>query len=182
VCDGEILELKEKNNFNLKEETYFTIIERKTAALLATCLKSGAILGGLDMERVHALNRFGIYFGMAFPMMDDCLDFMGQENEFGKTLGADLQAGVLTLPLIRLIQLLDEKGKAEVFSKVKSGLSNAQLGDLVLLLEEYGTLDYSIQKARELTERALLELTVFPDSPARRSLEALLQYVTKRNR
>ncbi|MBI4395346.1 MAG: polyprenyl synthetase family protein [Candidatus Omnitrophica bacterium] len=182
VCDGEILELKEKNNFNLKEETYLTIIERKTAALLATCLESGAVLSGLDMERVLALNRFGIYFGMAFQIMDDCLDFMGKENEFGKTLGADLQAGVLTLPLIRLIQLLDEKGKAEVFSKVKSGLSHTQLGDLVLLLEEYGALNYSIEKANEFTERASLELAIFPDSPVRQSLEALLQYVIKRNR
>lgn len=182
VCDGEILELKEKNNFNLNEETYFTIIERKTAALLAMCLESGAILAGLTVEHALALKRFGIYFGMAFQIMDDCLDFMGKENEFGKTLGADLQAGVLTLPLIRLITLLDERGKAEIFSRVKSGLSHAQLDDLVLLLGEHGALDYSIRKAREFTERAALELTIFPDSPARMSLQALLQYVTERNR
>ena len=182
VCDGEILELKEKNNFNLKEETYLTIIERKTAALLATCLESGAILAGLNMEQVLALKRFGIYFGMAFQIMDDCLDFMGKENEFGKTLGADLQAGVLTLPLIRLIALLDEGGKAEIFSKVKSGLNPTQLGDLVCLLQEYGAVDYSIAKACEFTERASLELAIFPSSPTRRSLQALLQYVVERNR
>ena len=182
VCDGEILELKEKNNFNLKEEAYLTIIERKTAALLATCLESGAILAGLEMERALALKRFGIYFGTAFQIMDDCLDFMGKENEFGKTLGADLQAGVLTLPLIRLITLLDESGKAEIFSKVKSGLNNTQLGDLVCSLQEHGALDYSITRAREFTERASLELAVFPDSPSRRSLLALLQYVVERNR
>ena len=182
VCDGEILELNEKNNFNLKEETYFTIIERKTAALLATCLESGAILGGLEIERALSLKRFGTYFGMAFQMIDDCLDFMGQENEFGKTLGADLQAGVLTLPLIRLIALLDERGKAEIFSKVKSGLDHTQLGDLVLLLEEHGAIQYSIQKAHEFTDRAALELSVFPDTPVRRSLLALLRYVIERNR
>jgi octaprenyl-diphosphate synthase len=182
VCDGEILELKEKNNFNLKEETYFTVIERKTAALLATCLESGALLGGLSVEEALALKRFGIYFGMAFQIMDDCLDFMGQENEFGKTLGADLQAGVLTLPLIRLITLIDERGKAEIFSRVKSGLSNSQLGDLILLLEEHGALEYSIAKAREYTDRGALELAIFPDTPTRRSLQGLLQYVVERNR
>jgi octaprenyl-diphosphate synthase len=182
VCDGEILELKEKNNFNLKEEAYFTIIERKTAALLATCLESGAILSGLDLECSLALKRFGLNFGMAFQILDDCLDFTGEENEFGKTLGADLQAGVLTLPLIRLIALLDESGKAEIFSKVKSGLSNTQLGNLVLLLEEHGALDYSVAKAREFTDRAALELSIFSDVPARKSLHALLQYVLERNR
>ena len=182
VCDGEILELKEKNNFNLKEETYFTIIERKTAALLATCVESGAILAELAMEQVLALKRFGIYFGMAFQIVDDCLDFMGTENEFGKTLGADLQAGVLTLPLIRLIALLDERGKAEIFSKVKSGLNNAELGGLLRLLQEHAALDYAISKAREFTDRALLELTIFPDLPTRRSLQNLLRYVIERTR
>lgn len=182
VCDGEILELKEKNNFNLKEEAYLTIIERKTAALLATCLESGALLGHLELEHALALKRFGIYFGIAFQIMDDCLDFMGKENEFGKTLGADLQAGVLTLPLIRLITLLDESGKAEIFSRVKSGLNNAQLSDLVCLLQEYGALDYSIAKAREFTDRASLELAIFPDSPTKHSLQGLLHYVIERNR
>lgn len=182
VCDGEILELKEKNNFNLKEETYFNIIERKTAALLANCLESGAVLARLPVEQTLALKKFGLYFGMAFQILDDCLDFMGKENEFGKTLGADLQAGVLTLPLIRLIALLDESRKAEIFSRVKSGLSHTQLDDLVRLLEEYGALDYSIQKARDYTDLALLELSIFPASPIRDSLKALLQYVTGRNR
>lgn len=182
VCDGEILELKEKNNFILSEETYFNIIERKTAVLLATCLESGAMLSGLSMEEVLALKKFGLYFGMAFQILDDCLDFIGQENEFGKTLGADLQAGVLTLPLIRLIALLDESRKAEIFSRVKSGLSHVQLDSLIRLLEEHKALDYSIEKAKEYTDRALLELSIFPETPIRSSLASLLQYVTKRSR
>ena len=181
VCDGEILELKEKNNFNLKEKAYLSIIERKTASLLATCLESGAILGGLSTEHVAALERYGHYFGMAFQVIDDCLDFMGEENEFGKTLGADLQAGVLTLPLIRLIEFLDEPAKAEIFSKVKSGLGHSKLSDLVHLLHEYGALEYALAKAREFTDCAALELTVFPKSPSRTSLETLLQYVLERS-
>lgn len=182
VCDGEILEWKEKNNFNLKEETYLTIIERKTAALLATCLEAGAILAGLSVEEGLALKRYGTFFGIAFQIMDDCLDFMGEENEFGKTLGSDLAAGVLTLPLIRLVALLDENKKAEIFSKVKSGLAQQELRELVRLLEQYGALDYAIARARQFTERAALELSVFPSSASRRSLEALLQYVIERHR
>lgn len=182
VCDGEILELKEKNNFNLKEEVYLTIIERKTAALLATCLEAGAILSGLSVEEGLALRRYGTFFGIAFQIMDDCLDFMGEENEFGKTLGSDLAAGVLTLPLIRLIELLDQNKKAEIFSNVKSGLAQSQLRELVRLLEEHGALAYAISKARQYTERAALELSVFPSSAPRRSLEALLNYVIERHR
>ena len=182
VCDGEILELKEKNNFDLKEESYLNIIERKTAALLATCIESGAILANLPIEQVLALKKFGLYFGMAFQILDDCLDFMGKENEFGKTLGADLQAGVLTLPLIRLISLVDESHKAEIFSRVKSGLNHTELDSLVRLLEEHGALEYSIQKARDYTDLALLELSIFPETSIRHSLKTLLQYVTQRSR
>jgi octaprenyl-diphosphate synthase len=182
VCDGEILELKEKNNFNLSEAAYFKIIERKTASLLGTCLECGAVLGGLSVAQVIAIKKFGLYFGMAFQIIDDRLDFIGEENEFGKTLGADLQAGVLTLPLIRLIALLDDTKKADIFSQVKSGLGKSRLEDLLRLLEEYGALDYALEKAQEYTDRALLELSIFPESPSRKSLEALLAYVLKRHR
>jgi len=182
VCDGEILELKEKNNFNLKEEQYLTIIERKTAALLGTCLEAGAILSALAVERICALKKYGIYFGMAFQIMDDCLDFIGEEGEFGKPIGADLQAGVLTLPLIRLISLLGDNDKAQVFSKVKSGLSSGDLEFIVRLLKEYDALEYAVGKARYYAERAKLELSVFNVSPPRQSLEKLLDYVIERNR
>jgi len=149
---------------------------------LAACLEIGATLSDLPVESTLALRRYGLYFGMAFQIIDDCLDFMGEENEFGKTLGADLAAGVLTLPLIRLIELLDEKKKTEIFSKVSTGLAKSQLSDLVRLLEEYDAIQYAIRKARDYADRAALELTVFPPSPARRSLEALLTYVIERHR
>ena len=114
--------------------------------------------------------------------MDDCLDIIGNEHEFGKTLGADLEAGTLTLPVIRLVSLLDEKEKARIYSKVKSGFAQPELGDFIRLLEAHGVIEYSIGKAKEFTEYANLELSIFPDSPARQSLEELLGYVIQRKR
>lgn len=137
---------------------------------------------GLNETSVCALKRYGIYFGTAFQIMDDCLDFKARENEFGKTLGADLQAGVLTLPLIRLISLIGDEEKARVFSKVKSGMGASDLESVVCLLREYGALEYATDRAREYTDRARLELSIFPESASRRSLEFLLDYVVERNR
>ena len=182
VCDGEIHEWREKNNFNLKEGEFFEIIGKKTASLIACSVESGGILAGLPAEKTEALKRFGRAFGMAFQIVDDCLDFTGEEHEFGKTLGADCEAGVLTLPLIRLIQLVDEPTKGEVFKIFKSDFDPARLGTLKHLLAEYGTLDYAMARAREFTDEARLELSIFGDSPARRSLTALLDYVLERNR
>jgi octaprenyl-diphosphate synthase len=114
--------------------------------------------------------------------VDDCLDFAGEEHEFGKTLGADCEAGVLTLPLIRLIELVNEPMKSEVFKMFKSGLRSGRFEVLKNLLHEYGTLDYAVNRAKEFTERARLELSIFPDSPTKARLDQLLDYVLERNR
>jgi octaprenyl-diphosphate synthase len=182
VCDGEIHELREKNNFNLKEEEYFEIIHKKTASLIACSIEAGGILAGLGPEKTETLKRFGRSFGMAFQIVDDCLDFTGEEHEFGKTLGADCEAGVLTLPLIRLIQLVDEATKGEVFKIFKSDFGSGRFGTLKNLLGEYATLEYAMERAREFTDKARLELSIFPDSAVKRSLDLLLDYVLERNR
>ena len=182
VCDGEILEAKERHNYNLTEEEYFTIVEKKTASLLAMCLESGAIAGGLALDDVLALKKFGLYFGLAFQVVDDCLDFTGEEHEFGKTLGSDADAGVLTLPVIRLISLVNEKQKSEVFRIFKSENSFEKLQYLKGLFAEYDALEYARGRAREFADRARLELSVFSDSPVKRSLEGLLTYVFDRER
>jgi octaprenyl-diphosphate synthase len=182
VCDGEIHELREKNNFSLKEEEYFEIIRKKTASLIACCVEAGGILAGLGPEKTGALKRFGEAFGTAFQIVDDCLDFTGEEQEFGKTLGADCEAGVLTLPLIRLIELVGEPTKSDVFKMFKSGLRSDRFQVLKNLIEEYGTLDYAINRAKEFAERARLELSIFSGSPVKARLESLLEYVLERNR
>ena len=183
VCDGEIHELKEKDNFNLTEQEYLEIIEKKTAVLLACTLESGAILAGATPEEAAALKRYGHYFGIAFQIIDDCLDFTGQEQEFGKTLGADCAAGVLTFPLIRLIQLVDEKKKSDVFKIFKSEVGTAhKFQTLLAMIREYGAIHYSLERAREYCDKARLELSIFRDSPGRQSLERLLDYVLERNK
>jgi len=183
VCDGEILELREKNNFNLTEEQYIHIVKHKTAVLLACCIETNAILAGLPESQVSALKSYGLHFGISFQIIDDCLDFSGKENEFGKTLGADLAAGVLTLPLIRLLTLSDEATKQRIRQIVQSGARDHEsLNWLIQCLQEFEALEYAFQKAREYTERARLDLAVLDDHPAKKSLGLLLDYVLERNR
>ena len=182
VCDGEIIELKEKGNFNLTEAQYLAIIEKKTAVLLACCLETSAILAGLSENQVQALKRFGIHFGTTFQIIDDYLDFTGKENEFGKTLGADCIAGVLTLPLIRLVALANPTVKQEVFQMINSGERTINLESLIKHLENYEALDYTFRKAKEYADRARFELSILKDHPTKKSLNLLLDYVLERNR
>ncbi len=182
VCDGEIHELKEKDNFSLSENEYFEIIEKKTAALLAAAIETGGLMAGATPEEAEALKRYGRYFGAAFQIVDDCLDFTGNPEEFGKTLGADCAAGVLTLPLIRLLALVDDRKKSDVYKIFKSDLGTAKYQTLLAMVREYDTIEYSLAKAQDFAARARIELTIFPDSPARRSLERLVDYVIERNK
>jgi len=182
VCDGEIHEWREKNNFNLKEEEYLEIVRKKTASLTACSIEAGGILSGLPAEKTGALKRFGEAFGMAFQIIDDCLDFTGEEHEFGKTLGIDFEGGVLTLPLIRLLELVDERTQSEMFKIFKSDFGFAQFEILKNRLQEFGALDYAMARALEFTERARLELSIFRDSSVKSSLNQLLDYVLGRNR
>ncbi len=182
VCDGEILEFKEKNNVSLKEELYFEIIQKKTASLLSGCVETGALLANLPLAQTLALKNYGLYLGMAFQIVDDCLDFTGEAHAFGKTLGSDCDAGVLTLPLIRLVSLVSEDKKSEVFQIFKSSMGQEKLDYLRNLIMEYGAIDYSMDKARVFTDRAHLELQVLKQSPVRQSLEFLLDYIVERSR
>ena len=182
VCDGEILELKERGNDALAENQYFTIVEKKTAALLACCLETGALLAGKDEKKARMLKEFGINFGIAFQIIDDYLDFAGKENEFGKTLGADCLAGVLTLPLIRLISIAGPEVKSEVLRLVNTSERTINLEPLLQHLQNYEALDYTVRKAKEYAEHAKNGLSSLKESVSKKSLLLLLDYVLERNR
>lgn len=182
VCDGEIHELGKKSDFTLSEEEYVEIIRKKTSVLLACCLEAGARYRGATEEQAKALNRFGIYFGNAFQIVDDCLDFTGNQNEFGKTLGADLEAGVLTLPLIQLLKTVSESERSEIIHTFKEGTGEERLQGLLTQIREGGALDYAYGKAKEYCALAKAELEIFEPNAARTSLEKLLEYVLERKK
>lgn len=182
VCDGEIHELKVKDNFDLKEEEYFEIIDKKTAVLLACALEAGARFCGADERQAAALNLFGRLFGAAFQIVDDCLDFTGQEQEFGKTLGKDCAEGVLTLPMIHLIQNSSPAVKKEIFATFKSEAPvSERFQKLLAMVRESNSLSYALTKAQELCLKAREQLQFFEPSAGRTSLEKLADYVIDRN-
>lgn len=179
ICDGEVQELNEKHNIDLTEATHFEIIRKKTASLLACSLQTGALVCGMEEEKLAALGQFGMYFGMAFQLTDDFLDFTGEEQAFGKLLGGDLEEGVYTLPVLRLLAS-EDRGKA--VSLLRDGKNKNRFGALLELLRRQGALDYAREKAREFVEKARQELRIFPSSVFRTSLEQLADHLLERHR
>ena len=102
MAEGQVLELLHTNDLQLDMERYTEIIRAKTAILLASACQMGGIYAGADDGAVQHLFDYGIELGIAFQMIDDALDYVGTEHEFGKPVGHDLAEGKITLPLIHV--------------------------------------------------------------------------------
>ena len=166
MCEGEMIQIAERDHWDLSEAEYLSIIEKKTASLFSASCESGARLGGADSEKVNALSRYGSDFGIAFQIVDDCFDMIGEEKDLGKSLGSDLKAGKMTLPLIFLLDALPEKGRKEVKSLLQSKDRSASQAQIRQMVQEYGTIEGSLNKARAYLEQAkgaleILEGSVF---------------------
>ena len=104
VCSGEIIQTQRRFDLKLSVSEYFRIIEMKTAALFAAASELGAFINAAPPEVISAMKTFGLRFGAAYQIYDDCLDLAGSEEKAGKTLGTDLRKGKLTLPILHLLQ------------------------------------------------------------------------------
>jgi len=107
VCEGELLQLRNRGNFDLAEADYFAIIERKTASLIAVACELGASLGGASQGITRRLHTYGVKIGCAYQIQDDLLDLLGEEGVVGKSVGRDLDKGKATLPLLRLLAAME---------------------------------------------------------------------------
>jgi len=104
MLEGEVLQLRHRNRFTMDRATYERIIALKTAALFTWCTRAGASVGGGAPGEVSALGQFGHHVGIAFQLRDDMLDLVGDPHRMGKSLGADLAEGKLTLPVLLALE------------------------------------------------------------------------------
>jgi len=176
VCEGEILQNATAGRFDLDERTYFDIIERKTAALIAASCELGAALSDADAVTVNQLSAFGLKIGTAFQIQDDLLDLVGDQYVVGKTLGRDLLAGKPTLPVIHHLGAFPVAERAAR----TTALMEAPPGDVQRALESTGSLQYARAVARKLVDDTRALLLELPASDARAALAAMAEAVVER--
>ena len=119
MAEGEVLQLISTSDVDLDEERYIEVVRNKTAVLLSAASRCGAILGGCSAEEEEALANYGMDLGIAFQYMDDALDYVADEDEFGKECGHDLLEGKVTLPLIYTLHKCTADEKARVAAIVE---------------------------------------------------------------
>ncbi len=179
MCEGEMEETESLFQASLTEEEYLAHIEKKTASLLAACCGAGALAGGASPETAAALAAFGRNLGLAYQIVDDLLDLSSDEGTLGKPANSDLGRGILTLPVIYLLQ---EGSHQAAVEEIIAGRACGP-GDFARIkkaAEETAALTYTYQKALHFAEQARDCLASIPSLPSREMLLALADRVISR--
>jgi len=179
VCEGELLQNHYAGDFDLDEAHYFDIVRRKTGALTAVACELGAVFaGGIDATS-DAMRRYGLHAGVAFQIIDDVLDFVGDEAAVGKTLGLDCMLGKPTLPLIHCLGTAPPESAGALRDMLRDQ-SGVERGHILEFLEQTGSIEAAVKVARAHTERAIACLDSLGESEARTSLESMAAFIIGR--
>ena len=181
ICRGEIEQSFFRFHTPDDEERYYRIIQGKTAVLYGAACALGPLYSGGSREQAETLRQFGRNLGLAFQIIDDCLDIVGDERIVGKSLGTDLETGKITLPILRLARRLPVARRAR-FEEVLFAPVDRSRRDL--LREEFAEVDDVVaecqREANGHVERCTALLEGFEDGPERASLAALCGFVLAR--
>jgi len=179
ICQGELKQNSQSDNWRLSEKEYFEIIEAKTASLFGCSCKLGAIASGADGRTVDNFSEFGLALGMAFQIADDLIDITGTEANEGKTLGRDIAESKPTLPIIHLLNTLPTAEADELIDILSSG---EKPENFEAILHKNKSLTYSRQTAQRYCEKAIAHLEKIKDSQYKELLKELIRLVITRGK
>jgi len=180
MCQGEINQVRRRFQLDLSLSEYLSFIDHKTATLMGACMRGGARLARLSTEQATALGHFGWNLGMAFQIIDDTLDLIGEEEVTGKTLRTDLSNGKLTLPLIYLRDKLEPEKREKFMGYLKQ--PEPSVAEIVGWLKESGAIREGLRQASNFAHQARSALQAFPDSTPKATLHAIADYIVTRAR
>ncbi|MEI7818272.1 MAG: polyprenyl synthetase family protein [Desulfuromonadales bacterium] len=183
IAEGEVMQLLCTGEIDLLEEQYINVIRSKTAILMSAACEAGAILGDASEIQQQALADFGMDLGIAFQLMDDILDYVATEEEFGKCIGHDLEEGKITLPLIFTLRHCIDSERALIETVVdQDEMSLDDFRYVSGLVKQYGGIAYTVEAARLCINRCKNHLDLFPASQVREALLSLAEYVVTRSK
>src|SRR5256712_11441505 len=178
VCSGEILQTQHRRDFQFTREKYFKVLEMKTAELFALSCELSACLSGTAPGARQALRQFGLAFGTAYQVYDDCVDLFGSEAGAGKSLGTDLAKGKLTLPVLLLWERADMVDRRRLEELVQCW-QNDSMERMTKLLAQYETLGTALETIHEYLKIARQRLFSLPTSEGRAGLLGLTEYLAR---
>ena len=176
ISEGEVLEISNDNNLEMNEDTYFEVINGKTASLFSAACQVGGLSGGAKENQHQALKSFGTNFGMTFQLIDDAIDYSSNLKTMGKNIGDDFKEGKITLPIILAYGRSNKKEKdflQKVFKEVDGNENNFFLVQELLI--KYNCIEDTLIRANHFAEVAIDSLSIFPDNEYKKALIKLIK-------
>lgn len=180
IVNGEITQMF-PNREVASREVYYERIYAKTASMFELATSAAAVLSSADEQVVLAVRRFGYEIGMAFQIVDDVLDFTGEQATVGKPVANDLRQGLITLPTINYIEAYPDDPEVEV---ILSGnhYDDHRLARLANTIRKSGAIEEAMNEARDFVSSGLGALALLRSTTERQALEDLAKYIIRRHR
>ena len=179
LAEGEVIQLVNRHNININEETYFNIIYCKTGRLFEVAAHFGSLLGNVNIDLEQAACVYGKYLGVAFQLMDDILDYSADAAKLGKNLGDDLATGSSTLPMVYALKHASPADRAILQIAIEKG-SAEDLDEIIQIIQNTGAIEYTKKCAQHHVDLACQALESFPVSSFRKGLEDLTKFSIQR--
>lgn len=180
IAEGEVLQLLNTRDPDTDETRYMEVITRKTATLFEAGTRLGAVLAGAPRAIEESAAAYGLNLGIAFQLIDDALDYSGEDSVLGKNVGDDLDEGKPTLPIIRAIAV----GTPEQASALRAAIAEGgreRLREVVSAIAATDAINYTARLARDYARRAQESLKVLPPGQARDALDGLAAFAVARS-
>jgi len=181
MAEGEVLQLLKHSDAGTTEKEYLDVVTNKTAVLISSAARIAGVLSGAGQGKEEALANYGMGLGIAYQLMDDCLDYVSTDEDLGKSVGNDLKEGKVTMPLIRASGLATEAEKEIIREAVEGDeLNQAQLDQVISIIRKYKGIEYTIERASAYIDAAKRELDIFEPTIERAALLAVADFVIER--
>ncbi|RJX70706.1 octaprenyl diphosphate synthase [Vibrio sinensis] len=182
IAEGEVQQLMNCNDADTTEESYMEVIYSKTARLFEAATQVGAILSDAPQEIETALQNYGKYLGTAFQLIDDVMDYTSDGKDMGKNVGDDLAEGKPTLPLLYAMKHGTEEQALLIREAIEKSNGMEHLDEILEIMNQTGSLEYTRQKALEEADKAIAELAVLPESEYKQALEVIAHLSVNRSK
>ena len=181
ICSGELNQIFSNEGGQPTRDYYYQRIYSKTASLFAASTEAGAVLGGATQTETQALRDYGHNLGMAFQIVDDILDFAGNEGDLGKPVGSDLRQGIITLPAICFLEAHPEDGTVARVLRGR-GEGDDEVRAAVEAIKKSGAIESSTAEAKTFAARSRDALSVLPHNEYRQAMLDLADFVVERRK
>jgi geranylgeranyl diphosphate synthase type I len=181
IHEGQMMDMFFEDRDEVSEREYFTMIEKKTGALIEASLKIGAILGGGEPREVQALASYGRDVGVAFQIKDDLLDLTGDEKKLGKPVGSDIRQGKKSVIIVHAIASAAPEKKKRILATLKAGeCSQATVREVIGILKETGSIAYAQETLSKLIAASKKSLKPIAKGSSKDVLIGLADYIIER--